>query len=377
MAEDSDQEKTEEPTGRRLEQAREKGQIARSKELNTVVVLLATGIGLLSFGELLATGLMRSMARMFSLGRDEALDANKLLGSIPDIIDQLALPLVGLLVMLFVATLAGSFFMGGFNMSAKAAMPKWSKMNPLSGLKRIFGTDGLVELAKSIAKVLIIALASYALLVLQFEEIMSLNTESFPGNLVHAVKMLLWMFILLCSALLIVVAIDVPYQKWNHIKQLRMTKQEVKDEMKDTEGKPEVKRRIRQLQFEMTQRRMMAEVPKADVVITNPSHYSVALKYDAAGAGIPTVIAKGHDEVAMKIREIAREHQIPLIAAPPLCRAIFYNTELDDPIPDGLFVAVAQVLAYVFQLKQYKTGRGTRPKPLPNELPIPDELKHN
>ncbi len=377
MAEDSDQEKTEEPTGRRLEQAREKGQIARSKELNTVVVLLATGIGLLSFGELLATGLMRSMARMFSLGRDEAFDANKLLGSIPDIIDQLALPLVGLLVMLFVATLAGSFFMGGFNMSAKAAMPKWSKMNPLSGLKRIFGTDGLVELAKSIAKVLIIALASYALLVLQFEEIMSLNTESFPGNLVHAVKMLLWMFILLCSALLIVVAIDVPYQKWNHIKQLRMTKQEVKDEMKDTEGKPEVKRRIRQLQFEMTQRRMMAEVPKADVVITNPSHYSVALKYDAAGAGIPTVIAKGHDEVAMKIREIAREHQIPLIAAPPLCRAIFYNTELDDPIPDGLFVAVAQVLAYVFQLKQYKTGRGTRPKPLPNELPIPDELKHN
>ncbi len=250
-------------------------------------------------------------------------------------------------------------------------------MNPLSGLKRIFGTDGLVELAKSIAKVLIIALASYALLVLQFEEIMSLNTESFPGNLVHAVKMLLWMFILLCSALLIVVAIDVPYQKWNHIKQLRMTKQEVKDEMKVTEGKPEVKRRIRQLQFEMTQRRMMAEVPKADVVITNPSHYSVALKYDAAGAGIPTVIAKGHDEVAMKIREIAREHQIPLIAAPPLCRAIFYNTELDDPIPDGLFVAVAQVLAYVFQLKQYKTGRGTRPKPLPNELPIPDELKHN
>ena len=209
------------------------------------------------------------------------------------------------------------------------------------------------------------------------DDFYQLNHEPFPANFAHALDILINFILLICCSLLIVVFIDVPFQIWQHNDQLKMTKQEIKDEFKDTEGKPEVKGRIRMMQRELAQRRMMAEIPNADVIITNPEHFSVALRYDSKMDRAPIVVAKGSDFTALKIREIAASYDITIVPAPPLARAIYYSTELEQQIPDGLFIAVAQLLAYVFQLKQYKQGRGKKPKALVNDqLPIPPEFRH-
>ncbi|PKH99174.1 flagellar biosynthesis protein FlhB, partial [Shewanella sp. 11B5] len=236
--------------------------------------------------------------------------------------------------------------------------------------------QALVELTKGIAKFSVVALSAYFLLKFYFYDILTLSSDHLPGNVYHALDLLIWMFILLCSSMLLIVIIDVPFQIWNHKKQLKMTKQEVKDEYKDTEGKPEVKGRIRQMQQEMAQRRMMTEVPNADVIVVNPEHYAVAVKYDVSRSSAPFLIAKGVDDVAFRIREIAREHNVAIVSAPPLARAIYHTTKVDQQVPEGLFTAVAQVLAYVFQLRQYQKGKGRRPKPIPLKQPIPDDLKH-
>ncbi|WP_429100386.1 flagellar type III secretion system protein FlhB, partial [Aeromonas rivipollensis] len=221
-----------------------------------------------------------------------------------------------------------------------------------------------------------ISLFAWWMLSSQFNHLLNLSLEGFPGGIIDALDLLLWMLIILCCALIPIVAIDVPFQTWNHNRQLKMTKQEIKDEFRDSEGKPEVKGKIRQLQMQMAMRRMMGDVPKADVIITNPTHYSVALKYDAGKPGAaPKVLAKGVDEVAMKIREIAREYDIPVMSSPPLTRAIYHATEIGQEIPEGLFAAVAQVLAYVYQLKKFRRGRGRRPTPVARDLPIPPEYR--
>ncbi|ENY70983.1 flagellar biosynthetic protein FlhB [Aeromonas diversa CDC 2478-85] len=293
-----------------------------------------------------------------------------------EMIKELIEPLGILFFLVAVASFVGNILMGGYNFSTEAMQPKFSKLNPLSGLKRIFGVQSLVELLKSIAKVLFIALFAWWLLASQFDHLMHLSVEGFPGGLLDAIELFLWMILVLCCSLLPIVAIDVPFQQWNHTRQLKMTKQEVKEEYENSEGKPEIKGKRRQLQMEMAMRRMMGDVPKADVIITNPSHYSVALQYDANKPGAaPKVLAKGVDEVAMKIREIAREYEIPILPSPALTRAIYHSTELGQEIPEGLFAAVAQVLAYVYQLKQFRRGRSHRPKPLAQDLPIPDEYR--
>jgi flagellar biosynthetic protein FlhB len=377
MAEnDSSQERTEDPTPRRLQQAKEKGQVPRSKELGTAAVLIAAAAGMIILGKSLALALHNIMIRQFSLTRTEALDYHTGLAAMGSILGQLAVPLGLFLALLFIAAFIASIILGGLTISAEAATPKLSKMSLFKGFKRMFGIQAAVELFKAIAKFAVIAAVAIFLLSIQFDSILHLSAESFPGNIAHAMQILSFMFILLCCSLILIVIIDVPYQIWNHKRQLKMTQQEIRDEMKDTEGKPEVKGRIRQLQREMAQRRMMGNVPDADVVVTNPSHYSVALKYDPAQPGAPKVVAKGIEEVAMKIREIARESDIPMITSPALTRAIYYTTKLDDEIPDELFIAVAQVLAYVFQMREYKKGKAQRPKPLPNELPIPEGLKY-
>jgi flagellar biosynthetic protein FlhB len=217
---------------------------------------------------------------------------------------------------------------------------------------------------------------AYLLLNYYFLDILTLSQGHLPSNVYDALDLLVWMFIILCSSTIIIVVIDVPFQIWNHNKQLRMTKQEIKDEYKDTEGQPEVKGRVRQMQREMAQRRMMSEVPNADVIVVNPDHYAVAVKYDAAKAAAPYVLAKGVDDVAFKIREIAREHDVAIVSAPPLARAIYHTTKVEQEIPEGLFTAVAQVLAYVFQLRRYQQKGGKRPTPIPQNQPIPNELKY-
>ncbi len=374
MAEDSGQDRTEEPTGKRLDDARKKGQIARSQELSMTVVLVAGSAGLWLFGGKLAEAVFVIGRRLFSLSRDELFDEQIVGNQLLAALGQLLWPMAGWLAMVALAALVGGTILGGINFSSEAIGFKFSKLSPLAGFKRMFGPKGLVNLVKSIAKVLVIGFASYLLLRSTLDNILHLSSEGFPGNLIRAMDMVMLMVMVICAALILVAAIDVPYQLWEHQRQLKMTKQEVRDEHKESEGNPEVKGRIRRMQHQMSARRMMAEVPTADVVVVNPEHFSVALRYDAA-KGAPRVVAKGSDELAMKIREIARANNVPIVSTPPLCRALYYSTKLDHEIPDGLFVAVAQVLAYVMQLKSWRTGKGRRPKPLAQELPIPNELR--
>ncbi|WP_415775099.1 flagellar biosynthesis protein FlhB [Shewanella oncorhynchi] len=376
MAEESSGERTEEPTGRRLEQAREKGQIARSKELGTAAVLISAACGFYMLGPSLAISLTRVFEIVFTMDRAQIFDTNEMFNVWGVVASEIAWPMAKIMLLIVVVAFIGNVSLGGINFSTQAMMPKASKMSPLAGFKRMFGVQALVELTKGIAKFSVVAFSAYFLLSFYFNDIMLLSSDHLPGNVYHALDLLVWMFILLCSSILFIVVIDVPFQIWNHNKQLKMTKQEVKDEYKDTEGKPEVKGYIRQMQRELAQRRMMAEVPNADVIVVNPEHFAVAIKYDVQRSAAPFVIAKGVDDVAFKIREIARAHNIAIVSAPPLARAIYHTTKLDQQIPEGLFTAVAQILAYVFQLRQYQKGRGRKPIPIPLNQPIPDELKY-
>lgn len=375
MAESDGQERTEDATPKRLQQAREKGQVARSKELASVSVLVIGSVALMWFGEGLARALFNVMGRLFNLSREEIFDLDKLFDIVLGSMGGLLFPLLLILFVLFIAALVGAAGIGGVSFSVEAAMPKASKMNPLSGLKRMVGMQSWVELIKSILKVSLVSGMAFYLIDAAKEDLFQLSLDVYPQNIFHALDILLNFILLISCSLLIVVAIDIPFQIWQHANQLKMTKQEIKDEYKETEGKPEVKGRIRMLQREAAQRRMMADVPQADVIVTNPEHFSVALRYDQKNDRAPIVVAKGVDHMAMKIREVAREHNIYIIPAPPLARALYHSTELEQEIPDGLFTAVAQILAYVFQLKQYRKRGGQRPNLKTSELRIPTELR--
>ncbi|MBH9741498.1 flagellar biosynthesis protein FlhB [Vibrio navarrensis] len=376
MAESDGQERTEDATPRRLQQAREKGQVARSKELASASVLIVGAVALMWFGEPLARALFKIMGRLFDLTREEIFDTAKLLDIAGGAITALLVPLLLILITLFIAAVIGAAGVGGISFSAEAAMPKLSKMNPLSGLKRMVGLQSWVELIKSILKVGLVTGVAIYLIQASQADLIQLSMDVYPQNIFHSLDILLNFILLISCSLLIVVAIDIPFQIWQHADQLKMTKQEVKDEYKDTEGKPEVKGRIRMLQREAAQRRMMADVSTADVIVTNPEHFSVALRYKQGTDRAPVVVAKGSDHMAMKIREVAREHDIYIVPAPPLARALYYTTELEQEIPEGLFTAVAQILAYVFQLKQYRRRGGHRPKLQDYDLPIPPDMRH-
>lgn len=376
MAESDGQERTEQASSKRLEDARKKGQVARSREFATVIVLVMGSVALLWFGQNLAMALARLMHRLFSFTRDEVFDSDALLTIACKALLNILPSLAMILLLLFVASVLGASLIGGFNFSVEAMQPKFNKLNPMSGIKRMFGLQSWVELGKSILKILLIGVVTWRLLLNTRNDLAQLSLEAFPRNIFHAVDSLLWFVLLLSCTLILVAAIDIPYQLWNHSQKLMMTKQEVKEEYKNSEGNPHIKGRIRQLQREMASRRMMGEVPSADVIITNPEHFSVALRYQRDVDKAPVVVAKGVDFTAMKIREIANAHDIPIVPVPPLARALYHSAELEQPIPDGLFMAVAQVLAYVFQLQQYRKGKTfRRPIPLPNELPIPDDLR--
>lgn len=374
MAENENgQEKTEQPTGKRLNDARRKGQVPRSRELNTTVMLLAGAAGLLILGGDLGEGLAKMMTEGLSIQRSTIFDAKLLPHMLGDtLVDALWL-IVPFLIVTLVATFAPPMVIGGFSISGEAMVPQLGKLNPISGAKKLFSTNGLVELAKSVAKVILVVGASYLVIGREFTELMNLGGLTAQGAIARTFQIVGWSFLWISCCMILVAAVDVPYQIWHHKHQLRMTKKEVQEESKNTEGNPEVKGRIRRVQQEVAMRRMMAEVPAADVVVTNPTHYAVALKYDEKQMGAPRVVAKGADLVAQQIRTIARENNVPLFAAPPLARALFYSTELDQEIPAGLYLAVAQVLAYVYQLKVSIYGRDPAPEP-PTDLEVPDEF---
>ena len=378
MAESDGQQKTEQPTGRRLEKARKKGQVPRSREVGTFAVLMSGVVGLWVFNSHFRDAFNKVFLLGFNLKRTDIYDPMFMIHSFINamLIALLPVALYGLFVFFF--ALIGNLFVGGFNLSLEAMTPKFNRLSPLTGIKRMFGLQSWVELIKSILKVLLIATCAYIFIRSQFYAIIQLPNYQFTDAIIHALYIILKIAIGVVCSLIPIAALDSWFQKWRHIEELKMTKQEVKDEHKDTEGKPEIKSKIRQLQYQMANRRMMENVPKADVVVTNPTHYAVALKYDQTKQhAAPEVVASGIDNVALKIRQIAKEHRITIIEAPPLARAIYYSTDVGKQIPEGLFSAVAQVLAFVFQLKMYKARRAGPPRPLPKEFDIPEELKHD
>lgn len=379
MAESSSgQDKTEEPTPKKLKEAREKGQIARSKELATAAAMIAAALMFVFMGEHFLFGLAELTRESFTIEREAIFDS----GEIPrrlalTVRDGMLLMLPLFLLMMIVAVLA-NIMLGGFTFSPAAMAFKPEKLDPIKGLSRIFAWRGLMELSKGLAKVLLVGTVAYWVFHINSEEIILMGREALPVAMAHAGNILVWSFLIISTVLLVIVAVDVPFQLWDHQRQMRMTKEEVKKEFKQTEGSPEVKGRQRQIQREMSQRRMMEKVPTADVVVTNPTHYAVALRYDATNMSAPIVVAKGSELIASRIRALAVEHDIPVLSAPPLARALFHSTELDEPIPDGLYRAVAQVLAYVYQLKHGTSSSSQARTPTAFEdLPIPDDLRRD
>lgn len=375
MAENENgQERSEEATSRRQEKAREEGQVARSRELNTLFILFAGIGGLMIFGPSLGRALGDQMRFNLALPREAAFDAQVAGQHLLHSTLAIGHAMMPLLIMMLVAAVAGPIALGGWLFSPNALMPKASRINPLSGLKRMFSTQALVELLKSLIK--FVVLAGIAVLIIRSMRgaLLGLGAQDLQPALAQALHLSIWAVLGVSSGMLLIALVDVPYQLFDHGRKLKMTKQEVKEEMKDSEGKPEVKGRIRQLQREMARKRMMEAVPGADVVITNPEHFSVALRYDPERpGGAPIVVAKGVDHLAMKIREIARAHDVQLVPAPTLARAIYFTTELEREIPASLYLAVAQVLAYVFQLKAHRAGQARKPKP-PADFPVPEDM---
>jgi len=370
------QEKTEEATQKRLEKAREEGEVARSKELTTTLLLLAAVWGLIVLGADLGQALIGLMRFNFTLTREAAFNDNVMLMYLSDTAFAAIKSLLPFFAVVIVAALIGPIALGGFLFSSKALVPKFSRMDPLKGIQRMFSLTSLVELIKSIAKVIVVGATAIIMLMLFEADILALARIPLEPAIAQLLHLVSWSVLAVTASMLFIVAIDVPYQLFDHSKKMKMTLQEVKDEMKDSEGKPEVKGRIRQLQREMAQRRMMEAVPDADVIITNPEHFSVALKYDVDGGGAPLLVAKGVDFMAIKIREVAKHHQVIILQSPPLARAIYFTTEIEEEIPSTLYLAVAQVLAYVFQLRAHTDGKGKKPKPL-GDIDVPRDVLYD
>lgn len=375
MAEQTGQERTEDATPRRLQQAKEKGQIPNSRELNTVLMLMLAGGAMWFLGPYFGSEMMSLIKSSLHLTREQIFDPV----AMPRLFENAILDALKILTPFFVimvmAAIAGPISLGGgLNFSSKAIAFKWDKLDPVQGMKRIFAWRGLVELLKAFFKFLIIGLIAVIFLYSQTDDYLRLSEEPVKQGVVHLSRLLVIAFLVIASTMILIASLDVPFQLWDYRQQLKMTFQEVRDENKDTEGNPEVRGRVRKMQRDIAQQRMMAEVPKADVIVTNPEHFSVALKYDQNSMAAPLVIAKGVDHVAFQIRTIASEHNVPIVTAPPLARALHYTTEIDHPIPQSLYLAVAQVLAYVFQLKR-KPGWRQRSDLKMGDLPIPDDLQ--
>jgi len=375
VAESNDgQERTEEPTPKRLQDAREKGQIPRSRELNSFAAVLAASSAFLFMGPSMLQQISDIVREGLQLSRAQAFDEGQLADTFVDTVVTAVLTLAPFFALMVLVAIAASVALGGIAFSSQAIAFKLEKLDPVKGMKRVLGWRGLVEMVKGFAKFVLVASVGLLVLQAEAESLLGLGYESLPGALAHTGHMVSWAFLFISLALLLVVLIDVPFQIWDHKRQLKMTVQEVKEEHKQTDGSPEVKRKIRQLQMEMSTRRMMEAVPGADVVITNPTHFAVAIKYDQEQGDAPVLVAKGVDLVAVNIRTIARENGVPVLEAPPLARALYHSTELNDFIPSGLYRAVAQVLAYVYHLRQGPTyGReGVIRMP---ELHVPEEFR--
>ena len=370
MAEEqTGQERTEQPTERRLQEARKKGQVPRSKELNTMLSLLLASISLLVFGGYISQNLMQISVEGFSIPRELAFDTAQLPFQFMYMASQAVLALSPFMAIMLVSVFAGPLLMGGWSFSLETISFKLDKLDPIKGLARIFSLKSLVELAKALAKFVLLLGAAILVFFSIDQQLLSLSSMTPKAAGLEAATILVQVLLILSATMILIVALDVPFELWNHSKQLRMTKQEIKDEMKETDGNPQVKQRIRTVQRQLAEGRMMEDVKTADVVITNPTHYAVALQYLDRPGSAPKVVAKGKDLTALRIRSIAADCDIPIFEAPPLARALYRSTEIGYEIPHVLYMAVARVLAYVFQLKS-ATPTDYVPKPTDLDIPV-------
>ncbi|GAB7259885.1 MULTISPECIES: flagellar biosynthesis protein FlhB [Dickeya] len=373
MADDSDLEKTEAPTPQRTEKAREEGQIPRSKELTSVFMLIAGLAILWGYGSSMAGRLSDMMAKGLIFDHGFINDERLIISHVGTLLEQAVMALVPILFGLVLVALGAPILLGGLIFSTKAISFDFGKMNPLSGLKRMFSTQVLAELFKAILKAVIVGFITFWFLRHNWNSMLHLVSEPMGMAIKDALNIAFLCCFWVILGLFPMVGFDVAWQIWSHIKRLRMSKQEIRDEYKEHEGDPHIKNRIRQQQRAMAQRRMMSDVPKADVIVTNPTHYAVALKYDEKKMSAPRVLAKGADRIAQRIRELGTENRIPILEAPPLARALYRHTEIGQQIPTGLYAAVAEVLSWVYQLKRWKREGGLIPRK-PKNLPVPDAL---
>lgn len=370
----SDQEKTEEPTARRLDKSREEGQVARSRELTTFVILFGGVIMLWVMGSSMYQNLGLVMEQAFLFDRSQISESGPMLQNVLELGQSALFSLLPLFAAMVVFALVAPALLGGWIVSAKGMAPKLEKLNPIKGLKRVFSSQALAELGKAIAKTVLVGGVLILFLWQQKATFLRLMSLEVKQALVEAMSLAAMACFLMVLTLLVVVAFDVPFQLFTHTKKLRMSKDEVKRENKETDGDPHVKGKIRQQQQAMARRRMMTEVPKADVIVTNPTHYAVALKYDEDGMGAPRVVAKGADLVAQRIRKLADEHNVPRLEAAPLARALHTHVDLGHEIPAPLYTAVAEVLAWAFQLKRAQQGAAVTP-PMPKAIAIPSDFE--
>ncbi len=365
MAESSAQERTEEPTARRLSKAREDGQVARSTEAPAAAVVIGALLVMMLAGSWMVHRLAAHFASGFRFDRKTLDSPALMLSAFGDQVANGFLVVLPVMAATAVMAIVAAGLSGGFMFAPAAAAPKASKLSLMAGLKRMFGTHALVELGKAFLKFVLVGGALWLSLSMRMDDILRIGEMALEPALGLAGTLLLQSALTVSLALAVIALIDVPWQRHTYTKRLRMTRQEIKDEMKDMEGRPEVKAHIRRRQREMANARMLQRVKDADVVITNPEHFAVALEYDPTSNGAPVLVAKGSDFMAAKIREEAANAGVHLFAAPELARALYFTTEAEHPVPEALYHAVAQVIAYVFSLEGAQPGRAGMRRPHP------------
>jgi len=373
VAEDSDLEKTESATPRRLSKAREEGQVARSRELSTFALLSAGFFGTWMLSATMGGHLESMLRGAFTFNHAAVFDTSRMLTGAGVAAREGLYAVLPVLMLTGAAALLAPMALGGWLFTTKALEVKFSRLNPIEGIGRIFSVNGPIQLGMSLAKTLVVGVIGGLAVWRHREEILGLAMQPGPRALADACHLVAVCCGTTVAGMFVLAALDVPYQLWSYYRKLRMTKEEVKREHRENEGDPQVKGRIRQQQRAMARRRMMSQVPKADVVVTNPTHFAVALQYADGEMRAPKVIAKGVNLVAARIREIAAEHNVPLLEAPPLARALYHNVDLNREIPGPLYGAVAQVLAWVYQLKRFREHGGDVPM-APTDLDVPAEL---
>ena len=365
MTQNSSAEQSEEPTARKLRNARDEGQVARSMELPAAAVTIGAILVMVMMGGYWIKKMAEIFASGFKFDRKTLDNPDLMVSTFAHQLGESFLLIVPVLLATAILAILSSGATGGYLFSLKGIMPKFSKLSLLAGFKRMFGAHAAIELLKSILKFTLVATVLWSLVTRQMDQMMQLGQMALEPALAAAGWMIGESALWLSLSLLVIALIDAPYQRYAFIKQMRMTKQEVKDEMKDMEGRPEVKQQIRRRQREMANNRMLQKVKDADVIITNPEHFAVALSYDPTGDGAPVLLAKGSDHMAARIREEAQKHGVEIFGAPPLARALYFSTEVDHPVPESLYLAVAQVIAYVFSLADVRPGVAPMPKPQP------------